>query len=309
MSSFSASDAALSGFRFIGRRPKTVAIWAAVFLAYELAWGGLVVGLAGDQLPALKALSRANGQDQAAAWSMLPGVSLIFLFGLLALLLLGALLFTAAYRAFLHPEDDRYGYIRLGSEELRFAALIVLWVALSIGASFVIAFVSGLLAALGSVLPQPLQLIYLVIVGAGVACAFVYPLVRLSFSMPMTMVDRHIRFLESWKLTRGRFWPLLAAYLLAALLIGVLLIVVWSIVAVVAAIVAVAAGLQLSDLSGLFRTDTSSLASYFSPTSLIAAVLNAFASGAALAIFTAPVAQGYLSVVSDHEDEAARSEP
>ena len=71
MSSFSASDAAVSGFRFIGRHPKTVAIWAGVLFAYEIIWGALAVGLASDQLTLLRAFSRANGQDPEAAMAML----------------------------------------------------------------------------------------------------------------------------------------------------------------------------------------------------------------------------------------------
>ena len=306
MSSFSASDAAVSGFRFITRQPKTVAIWAGVMLAYELLWGGLTVGLASDQLASLRAFSRANGEDSAAAWAMLPSASLVILFGLLALLVLGALLFTAAYRAFLHPEErHRFGYIRFGRDELRFAVLIALWVALSVGGSFVIAFVTGLLAALGAALPAVLKFIYVLALTVGALCAFIYPLVRLSLSMPMTMADRHIRLLESWKLTRGRFWPLFWSYFLAALLIALLFVVVWGSVAILAAVIAVTAHIDLSNFSGLFRADTSSLAAYFSPTSIIAAVLNAFAWAAGLAVFSSPVAEAYHALV----DETHRLEP
>lgn len=309
MSSFSASDAAVSGFRFITRQPRTVAIWAGVMLAYELLWGGLVVGLASDQLTLLRAFSQANGRDPAAAWAMLPSVSLVFLFGLLALLFLGSLLFTAAYRAFLHPDEHRFGYIRFGGDELRFAALIVLWVALSVGGSFVIAFVTGLLAALGAALPSVLKFVYVLILTFGALCAFIYPLVRLSLSMPMTMADRHIRLLESWKLTRGQFWPLFWAYFLAALLIALLFIVVWGGVAIIAAVIAVTAHIDLSNFSGLFRADTSSLAAYFSPTSVIAAVLNAMAWAAGLAIFTSPVAEAYHALYEEaHPHPAATAE-
>lgn len=299
MSSFSASDAAISGFRFIARQPGTVATWGAVLLAYELVWGGLAVGLASDQLTLLRAFSQANGRDPAAAWAMLPSVSFFVLFGLLALLVLGSLLFTAAYRAFLHPHEHRFGYIRFSGDEVRFAALIVLWVALSVGGSFVIAFVTGLLAALGSALPAILKFFYVLILMVAALGAFVYPLVRLSFSMPMTMQDRHIRLLESWKLTRGRFWPLFWAYFLTAVLILLLFFAVWGGVAIIVAVIAVTARIDLSNFSGLFSTDTSSLAAYFSPASLVAAVLNAGAFAVALAVFTGPVAEAYHGAVDE----------
>lgn len=307
MSGFSASDAAISGFRFIARQPKTVAIWAGVLLAYELVWGGLAVGLASDQLTLLRAFSRANGQDPTAAMAMLPSVSLILLFGLLALLGLGSLLFTAAYRAFLRPGEPRYGYIRFGPDELRIAGLIVLWLALGVGGSFVIAFVTGLLAALGEVMPKVVEVLYLVIVMALALCAFVYPVVRLSLSMPLTMDDHHIRLLESWKLTRGRFWPLFCAYALAALLILLLFFTVWGVVAIIVAVVAVALHIDLSNFQGLFSADTSSLAAYFSPASLVAAALNAFALAAGLAIFTGPVAEAYHALVGEHGHPAGKT--
>jgi hypothetical protein len=293
MSSFSASDAAVSGFRFIARQPKTVAIWAGVLLAYELLWGGLTVGLASDQLASLRAFSQANGRDPEAAMAMLPSVSVILLFGLLALLALGSLLFSAAYRALLHPEDRRFGHISFGAEELRFAGLMLVWLALSVGGSFVIAFVTGLLAALGEALPSGLQVFWVLIVMVLGLCAFVYPLVRLSLSMPLTMDDHHIRLLESWRLTRGKFWPLFWAYFLAALLILLLFFTVWGIVAIIVAVIAVALHIDPSNFEGLFKADTSSLAAYFSPASVVAAALNALALAAGLAIFTAPVAEAY----------------
>ena len=149
---------------------------------------------------------------------------------------------------------------------------------------------------------RKLLLAFLVLIVAAVA-AFVYPLVRLSLSMPMTYADAHVRLLESWKPTRGHVWPLLGAYLLAALMIIILFFVVWSIVAVIAAVVAVAVHFPLTALSGLFHTDTSSLGAYFSPLSIVAALLNAGAWAASLAIFCGPVAEAY-RVLHEGEEHA-----
>jgi hypothetical protein len=296
MAGFSASDAALSGFRFIARHPKTIGIWTLVFLAYELLWGGALLAFAGDQLPALRALSQTSA-DVSTAWSVLPGASLVMLLGLLALLFVFSLLFTAAYRTFLHPHDDRFGYVRVGRDELRFAVLIVLWVVLILGGSVVVAFFGGLLAAMGGFLPQPLRALWELLVGLGGLGVFVYFLVRLCFSMPMTLEDRHVRLLESWKLTRHSFWTLLGVFLLTAVLILVLLLLICTITAIVL-VAAMAAGLPreaVNGLSSLLRTDMSSLAAYFSPTSLIAAVLNAIIVSVGIAVLTAPVAEAYMA--------------
>jgi hypothetical protein len=303
MAGFSTSDAALSGFRFLARHPKTIVIWALVFFVYELVWGGALLAFAGDQLPALRALSQTTGDDAQTAWSVLPGASLVMLLGLGALLFVFSLLFTAAYRTFLHPHDDRFGYVRIGRDELRFAVLIVLWVVLVVGGSLVVAFIGGLLAALGGLMPQPLKALWELLVAVAALAVYVYVLVRLCFSMPMTLEDRHVRLLESWKATRHNFWSLLGAFLLTAVLILVLLLLICTILAVVL-LVGMAVGLPrssfLAGLSSVLTIDTSSLAAYFSPTSLIAAVLNAFIVAVGIAILTSPVAEAYLAWQAHH---------
>ena len=297
MAGFSASDAALSGFRFLARHPKTIVIWAGVFLVYEVVWGGASLLFFGDQLPALRALSNPNA-DPNTFWALVPGLALVLLLGLLALLFVFSLMFTAAYRTFLHPHDDRFGYVRVGKDELRFAVLILLWVVLILGGSVVVAFFAGLIAALGGLLPQPLKALWELIVFLSGMGVYAYVLVRLCFSMPMTLEDRHVRLLESWKATRHNFWSLLGVFLLTAILVLVLLLLVCTVLAI-ALIVAMAAGLPHSSftegLSAVLYTDTTSLAAYFSPTSLIAAVLNAFIVSIGIAILTSPVAEAYLA--------------
>ena len=297
MAGFSASDAALSGFRFIARHPKTIGIWTLVFLAYELLWGGASLLFFSDQLPAVRALSDP-GTNAQSILTLLPGVSVVMVFGVLSLLFVFSLLFTAAYRTFLHPHDDRFGYVRLSKDELRFGVLIVLWLVLAVGGSIVVVFFGTLIALMGGALPQPFKALWeLAVFFAGLsACGYV--LVRLCFSMPMTLEDRHLRLLESWKLTRHNFWTLLGVFLLTAVLILVLVLLVCSILAV-ALVVAMAAGLPRSSfmegLSSVLNTNSSSLAAYFSPTSLIAAVLNALIVSVGIAILTAPVAEAYMA--------------
>jgi hypothetical protein len=296
MTSFSASDAALSGFRFIGRQPRVILVWALVLFGYEMIYGGLLVGFGGAQLSMIRALDETNRTNPAAAMAMLPSVGLISLISLSAWLSITAVLFTAAYRATLHPEEARAAFLRVGGDEFRMAVLIVLWVALTFGYGFLVLFVFTLIGALGMGLPSPLNLLFLAIAfGAGL-CAVVYPLVRLVFSMPMTFRDRHLRLLESWKLTRDQAWPILGACLLSMALYLVVVIAEWAIVAVVAAVIAVSSGLSLQAMSGLFSADTSSLATFFVPTTIIAAVLNALTVAAGLAILTAPVSEAYLAI-------------
>jgi hypothetical protein len=301
MSHFSASDAALSGFRFIRREPRTVLVWAGVLFLCELLYGLVLVGLAPDKLQQVQAFQQTNRTDPEAAFAMLPLVAPVLLLTVVVLVGIASVMFSAAYRAQFEDEPHRWGHLHIGRHELRFAGLIALWVVLAVGGSFIITFISALLYALGAALPGPLGAIYALLLIVGALAAFVYPIVRLSLSMPMTYLDSHIRLLESWKPTRGHVAALLGAYLLCALIIMLLFLVVWSLVAVFAALIAVLAGLPLTALSGLFERDTSSLAAYFSPLSVVAAILNALAWASSLALFCSPVAEAYRALVEDAE--------
>ena len=295
MTGFSATDAAFSGFRLIGQRPRVVLTWAGVIFGFELVYGGLLVGFGGAQLSMIKVMEETNRTDPAAAMAMLPSVGFVSLVSLMGWLAIAAVMLSAAYRAMLELGAERGAFLRLGEDEFRMGVLIVLWVALALGYGFLVLFVCVLAGSLGMGLPSLLNVLFLAIVFAAGLCALVYPLVRLGLSMPMTMADRHLRLLESWKLTRGRFWPLLGAWMLSWVLYLVLVFAEWAVVMVVAVIVMVSSHLSLSNLSALFSADTSSLAAFFAPTSIIAALLNALTSAAGLAILTGPIAAAYLA--------------
>jgi hypothetical protein len=300
MSRFSASDAALSGFRFIRREPRTVLVWAGVLFLYELIYGLLVLGLARDKFAAVQAFRETNNTDPEAALAMLPAASPVLLLTFVALLAMAALMFSAAYRAQLTPETHRWGHLRLGWDELRFGGLIFIWIALWVGASFIVTFFTALLYALGSALPPMIGLPYMLLLIVAAVGALVYPIVRLSLSMPMTYADAHVRLLESWKPTRGRFWPLLGAYLLTAVFIAMLWLFVWFVISALAVIVALLARLPLTTFShDLLNTDRSSLATYLRPLSLIAAMINSLLGAASLAIFCSPVAEAYRALADD----------
>ena len=303
MSRFSASDAAVSGFRFIRREPRTVLVWAGVLFFYELIYGLLLVGLARDKLPAVQAFQQTNSTDPEAALAMLPAVSPVLLLTFTAFLAVASVMFSAAYRAQFDSEPDRYAHMRVGGDELRFAGLIALWVVLAVGGSFIITFFTALLYALGAALPAIIGVPYTLLLVVAALAAFVYPIVRLSLSMPMTYLDAHIRLLESWKPTRGHVWALLGAFLLSALFIIILWLFVWFVVAVFAVLVAMVARQPLTTFShDLLSTDRSSLGAYLRPLSVIAAMINSLLVAASLAIFCSPVAEAYRALVEGDAD-------
>ena len=111
MTSFSASEAAVSGFRFIRRHPRTILAWAGVLFTWEVVYGLLLVGLARDQLPAVEALGRPNETDPEAALQMVPAVSPVLLLTLLGLWAIASVMFSAAYRDQFEPENSRWGHV------------------------------------------------------------------------------------------------------------------------------------------------------------------------------------------------------
>jgi hypothetical protein len=293
MTNFSATDAAFSGFRFIGKRPGFVLAWAVVYALYQLSLNGLLVGLMGDRLVALQALNEINRSDPAAALAVLPSVGLLLLITLPLVLALGAVTNVAAFRALLGLRGGVLARLGLGADQVRMAGLILLWIALIIGYAFLVIFIFALLTDLGGKLEPAFKPIYFVALAAGFITAFVYPAVRLSLSGPMTVAEGRIRIFESWGLTRGRFWPLLGAYFLCWVMLFVLVIVGLIVVVISTAGVVLATSGSLSGLSGVFVPDYSSLGAYFSPVRLIPVVMDAMISAAALAIAAGPSAEAY----------------
>ena len=307
MTSFSASDVALSGFRFIRSQPRTVAIWAGVNLVFQLVYGLIFVTLAGGKLAEINTFVETNRIDPGAAWAMLPSLSFVFLIALLANLVLLAVMMSAACRARMRPEEVSPGYLRFGADEARMAGLILMWIALVLGYSFLVLFVVTLATAMGGLLPGVLRAIYVLLVAVGGLAAVFYPWVRLSLSLPMTFADRHIHLFDSWKLTKGRFWPLFGTYVLWAILTLVLSLVVFIVVLFVLSAARLSSGGALPPVTDLLTADKSSLASFLRLSTLVADALGAAFSAALLAICVGPFVEAYQVLMAQKAEAEAGS--
>lgn len=287
--SFSASHAALEGFRLIGRRPLAMVLWAVTMLVFVVALVALFLAVS---WPALAEISLRKhellGPSDALRLLRPLGAGVAAILPL-ALILNGVLL-AALYRAVLQPERSGFGSLRLGADELRQVVVCIFQLLLQI--VFAAAFLAplavvwtavvnkGELGGAGVLLPA-VALPLLIVLAVWVA-------VRLSLAGPMTHAEGAIRFLDSWRLTRGRFWSLLGTYLLANVL-GLVLYFVGSMVA--DAVLAAAGGLNafhaetLSELAAITPRIGVALAAYL--------LLQLLLSTLQFAVIYAPQAAAY----------------
>ena len=219
--SLSSADAAFAGLRLARREPKAVALWALVYAAMMVVTSVLTVLWAGGDLAQLD-LEAASSGDLSAVEGLLSAGGKLYTLAAIQTLVSSALFTTAVLRAELAPEERKFGYLRLGKDELRMAVLtVILGVLLLIVALvtvFVVAVAAGLVAAgggeggLGAIVAgffaSLLSLIAFLVV-------FAYFGVRLSLSAPLVFAEKRIDMVDAWRLTQGVFWRTLGAYIVA----------------------------------------------------------------------------------------------
>jgi hypothetical protein len=131
-----------------------------------------------------------------------------------------------------YVRDDRFS-LRLGADELRMMAVGLLWTLLNI-----VCFLPMLLVLFGSgasLFNQALggqsaagmqgEMIATVFGSLGLMLllfpVYVFLATRLSPCFAMTIKDRRIVFFDAWNVSRGRFWPILGAFLIISIAGGI----------------------------------------------------------------------------------------
>jgi hypothetical protein len=294
MHGFSISEAAFTGFRIVRERPRAVVVWALIQLAVSLIGGAALVAMAGPDLMRLRALSAAAGApDGREALALLgrlaPAYGLVFLY----LLAFSPLLYAAMNRAVMRPAADRFGYFRLGADELRQFLLMLLTFAVVLAGYVVVILVAFVVATIVALAAKPAAGLAVVLIGLIAAGAAVFVAVRLSLASAQTFATGKVTLFGSWALTRGRFWPILGTYVLAWAFAGVVYV-LWfvlsfALVAVIGGTGAPAANLQ---------PDLGSLAAFLSPAALARTVLGAVVTALLWPVLGAPPAVIYRRLTS-----------
>ncbi len=116
MEQFSATDAALSGFRLVREHLKTIGVWAVLMTVASLVVSVVTIKLAGPQLAAMMELSNEPSGDPQATLAAMAGMGPLFLFSALYSLVVYSVLLAGVNRLVLRPQDGANAFLRLGAD-------------------------------------------------------------------------------------------------------------------------------------------------------------------------------------------------
>lgn len=242
---------AFEGFRVVRERPVLIAWWGGFYLLSSLLVMVLLQVFFGDLLARMGTILQP-ARDLPSLLRMLseagPLIAPIEALSFLCYVAIITVLTCAIFRAVLDSGQARFGYLRFGRDELLQLGVVMLFIAVSLAANLLFAGVGVLvgkaIAATG--LHAAGFVIGLLLYGA----AMVWFVIRFSVYGVATFARRRIVVLDAFRMTRGVFWPLLAGYLVAALM-SVLVVVLFSLVNLPIQVVSQAPGVAPAAVTGL----------------------------------------------------------
>jgi hypothetical protein len=290
VSEFSAADAAFTGFRIVWERPWAVAIWAALQFVVNLAINVFVAASAGSAMAQIAAMGlQPPNADPAQALALIRQVAPTYMVLLIIWLVVSAVFYAAMNRAVLRPEESRFGYLRLAADELRQLGLFALIFAVLMGAYFAVGLITIVLFLALGVFGGMIVAILLPIV----VCAAIFFGVRFSLASPLTFATGRINLAGSWRLTRGRFWPLLGTYLIAVAL-SLVVLVLFVVIALLA--VGILSG-GLAGLASVMQGRMNSVADVLTPAQLLYLAITSIGAALSAPITICPPAAIYRALV------------
>jgi hypothetical protein len=284
LAEFSIVSAALTGFRVMRDKPRAVMVWAMVRLLLTLLIVAAAVTLFGDPITwmAVVALSHSGDFSELGPllWKVLPFYGVLVIGGLIY----GGVIAAAMNRAVLRPDEDEFGYLRLGGDEFRQAGLILLFGVVCVGFACAFALAATILAILTQETHVPRTLAKWIVelpLLAGVA----YICLRFSLASAHTFATGKITLFRAWPLTRGRFWRLAGVMALSLIIVG---------------LVTVLASLAIVPLVGPFRATAGvahdPLAAVLSLATALQLVLDAVVGAVTMPLILTPMTAVYAAL-------------
>ncbi|MDB5451996.1 MAG: hypothetical protein JWO33_574 [Caulobacteraceae bacterium] len=289
-----------SGFRLARRHPAAFGLWVLVDMILGLGPTALFMALMGPNFfDVIRQSAQAHVEPDAGALAgLLARAQGLNGLSLLASLVLYAMLYGAIFRAVLRPAENRWGYLRLGRDELLMGLLIAIFYVGFIAVLAMAIFVAVLLTAGAAIASPGAGMIVGLILTLALVAGFIWLAARLSMVLPMSFDEKRIRVAEAWALTRGHTRSLLLlAVLLVLLGVAVALVLFALVGAAVTAFVASFSDAQA--MQTFFTQPTQDVIRELTPWGLAAAALSAVVSTFGMVIFTAPWAEAYRQITGD----------
>lgn len=289
---FSASEVAFSGFRAGREHFRTVLVWIPILAIISFVMSAGMISMAGPSLTQMTTMSATAESDPQAVLAAMKPLMQMYAVLLPLVLLYYGVLYGAVNRMMLRPSDKRMAYFALGADELRQIALMILTFLVFLGVY--IAGVIGVVAlvAVAAMVGKAFAPLAGIVSGLVLFGFMIVLLVRLSLASAQTFATRKINVFGSWALTRGKFWPMLGAYILAF----ILMVITYAAVFAILMLVMVLIGGGFSAMGTIFSPDFTSLKTFFTPTFLIYELVAAIPAPFLLLIMMCPAPEIYRSL-------------
>ena len=240
-------DFAFEGFRVIRHRPVLILYWGVVSVILSCAVQWVMVSMFGPIMDQMMTGGAGGATTMSPAEATQQLTLLAKLLPFYGLLLIGSVIYyaimnCAVYRAVLGSKKSAFGFLRLGADELRQVAVMVLFflllVVIYIALMIVVSILGGILIAVisGGGSSAAVMAVTVAVIMLLVLCPLVWFCVRMSLYTVHTFATGKIDLFGSWKLTKNRFWILFAGYLVTLVMCFLVMALFWAIFAGVAAV-------------------------------------------------------------------------
>jgi hypothetical protein len=238
---------------------------------------------------ALEALQSQEPLEPGPLLEALTILSPLVLFGLLFQCVVAA----GVYRIQLQADQGSVRTFHLGATELRLVALTLIYVVLLTFAIAAATLISVIAAAIASVAGQGAAVLVGSLTWLLSLGFIVFAAVRLSLAPVITFEQDKLALLDSWPVTRGQFWRLTGAYLLAICCVVVVALLALMVFLPVAGLALLVTGGSLSELGAMMQPSEPTLSAYFAPLRVLYMLYSSVVAALYYAVIAAPGAFAY----------------